>query len=94
MEKYYFFDAGERAYDDTLGYLYICEKMEILKVFTRAEIIELALELDPIRMKEFITNYPLTEEEIDIIKTLYKYDTSYMKFIVKQKMISKKKPIS
>ena len=27
----YGFDAGYRAYDDTLGYIYICEKMQILR---------------------------------------------------------------
>lgn len=84
---YYSFDAGgNMAYDDTLGYIYICEKMEILKVFTRREIINLALDLDPIRMNEFIWNYPLTEEEIEIIKEKYKYGTKNMKFKVKQKI--------
>ena len=59
--------------------------MEILKLFSRVEIIKLALEINPIRMKEFIAHYPLTEEEIEMIKTHYKYDTSYLKFKIKTK---------
>ncbi len=61
------FDAGEGKYDDSLGFMYICEKMEILKVLTRKEILELALELNELRLKQFLLFYPLTEEEIEVI---------------------------
>lgn len=71
----YGFDAGYRAYDDTIGYIYITEKMKILKVFTRKEIIEMATNMTPIRINTFLYLYPLTEEEAKYLEEHYKYDT-------------------
>lgn len=70
----YGFDAGYRAYDDTLGFIYICEKMNILKVFTREEILKMALEMSPLRLEILISLYPFTKEEAEIIKKNYKVD--------------------
>ena len=68
----YGFDAGYRAYDDTIGYIYVCEKMEILKVFTRQEILKMALNMSSLRLQVLISLYPFTEEEAEIIKNNYK----------------------
>ena len=74
----YGFDAGLRSYDDTLGYIYICEKMQIQKVYTREEIIKMALEMHEARLKEFLGAYPLTPDEISIImnhcNSMYYFD--------------------
>lgn len=72
--KMYGFDAGYRAYDDTIGYIYITEKMEILKVFTREEIINMAVDMPPIRLDVFLYLYPITEEEANYLKKHYKYE--------------------
>ena len=37
--NYYSVDGGERSPDDSTGIIYMCEKMEILKVLSRDEII-------------------------------------------------------
>lgn len=77
--KMYGFDAGYRAYDDTIGYIYITEKMEILKVFTREEIIDMAINMPPIRLSTFLYLYPLTPEEAKYLKENYKYnDLGYL----------------
>lgn len=70
----YGFDAGYRAYDDTLGYIYVCEKMKILKVFNREEILNMALKMSPLRLEILISLYPFTKEEAEIIKKNYKVD--------------------
>lgn len=76
---WYGFDAGLRAYDDTIGYIYITEKMEILKVFTREEIIDMAVDMPPIRLDTFLYLYPLTSEEAKYLKENYKYnDLGYL----------------
>ena len=74
--KMYGFDAGYRAYDDTLGYIYICEKMRILKVFSREEIIEMALKMDTTRLEIFLGLYPLTEEEKELFKKAFRNQSS------------------
>lgn len=81
----YGFDAGYRAYDDSLGYIYVCEKMEILRVFTREEILEMALQMNPIRLNIFLSVYPLTEQEAEIIRKCYKDYTSKMQIKIKRK---------
>ena len=68
----YGFDAGYRAYDDTIGYIYISEKIEILKLFTRKEIIDMATEMTPSRLTIFLRLYPLTPEEAEYLKNNYK----------------------
>ncbi len=71
--KTYGFDAGYKSYDDTLGYIYITEKMEILKVLTREEILDLAIKMSPISLKTFLDLYPITPEESDYLKDNYIY---------------------
>lgn len=83
--NYYGVDGGERSPDDSTGIIYMCEKMEILKVLSRDEIIQLALELPPYRMQSFLYNYPLLKEEKDIIMSSYTYGTNDLKFIAKRK---------
>ena len=68
--NYYGVDGGKRSLDDSTGIIYMCEKMEILKIFSREEIIQLALELPPYRMQSFLFNYPLLKEEKAIIMNL------------------------
>ncbi len=72
--NWYGFDAGYRSYDDTIGYIYVTEKMEILKVFTREEIIDMAVEMAPISLDTFLYLYPLTKEEAKYLIDNYKYD--------------------
>ncbi len=67
----YGFDAGYRAYDDSIGYIFICEKMKILKVFTREEIFDMALHMNPTRLKIFLSLYPLTFIEAETLKDKY-----------------------
>ena len=86
--KMYGFDAGYRAYDDTIGYIYITEKMEILKVFTRNEIIDMAVEMPPIRLDTFLYLYPLTIEEAEYLKKHYKYADLGHLWVKPQKNIS------
>ena len=71
--KMYGFDAGYRAYDDTIGYIYITEKMRILKVFTREEILDMAVKMPPIRLDTLLYLYPLTKEEAEYLKENYLY---------------------
>lgn len=72
--NWYGFDAGYRAYDDTIGYIYITEKMEILKVYTREEILDMAVNMPPIRLDTFLYLYPLTKEEAQYLIEHYKYE--------------------
>ena len=48
--------------------------MEILKVFTREEIIDMAVEMAPISLDTFLYLYPLTKEEAKYLIDNYKYD--------------------
>ena len=79
----YGFDAGYRAYDDTIGYIYVCEKMEILKVYTREEILKMALSMSPLRLQILISLYPFTREEAEIIKKNYKPEEAIDPFSVR-----------
>ena len=68
----YEIDAGEHSTDDRLGYVYICQKMEILKVLTREEIIDIGLNLLGYRLEKFIEEFPLTKEEALLFKEKFK----------------------
>jgi len=72
------------CYDDEYnGYydMYVCEGMEILKVLSRKEIIEMALDLYTYRIKNFLKTFKLSNEEIKIFKKVYKQDKEVLKFI-------------
>lgn len=84
----YGFDAGFRAYDDTIGYIYICEKMEILKVFTREEIIDMALNFSSYRLETFLSLYPLTKEEAEYLKENCKEKIIYNTYSGQTKTVS------
>lgn len=77
-------DAGDGAYDDTLGYVYMCEKMQILKVFSREEIIGMALGLCGMRLEEFLKSYPLTDNEEKVIIDHFE-SLGYLKQKIKKK---------
>lgn len=87
--KMYGFDAGFRAYDDTLGYIYVCEKMKILKVYTREEILDMALQMSPLRLEILLALYPITEKEASIIKSKYEETKIEDPFLKKEKIIEK-----
>ena len=71
----YTVDAGENSADDRLGYVYICQKMEILKILTREEIIDIGLNLLGYRLEKFIEEFPLTKEEALLFKEKLKNKT-------------------
>ena len=55
------------------------ESSKILKVFTREEIIDMAVDMPPIRLDTFLYLYPLTSEEAKYLKENYKYsDLGYL----------------
>ncbi len=85
----YGFDAGFRAYDDTLGYIYVCEKMKILKVYTREEILNMALEMSPLRLEILLALYPITEKEANIIKEKYETFKIEDPFLKKELILQK-----
>lgn len=60
-------------YDDYYGYydMYAVEKLEILKVLSRSEIIEYALGLNDERLKRFLSGIKLTPDEIESILKLH-----------------------
>lgn len=68
--------SGEinESYDDYNGYydMYCVEKMEILKHLNRSEIINLGLNLHPLRAKRFVSSFKLKSEEIILFKEKYK----------------------
>ena len=62
------------SYDEYNGYydMYCAEKMEILKQLNRSEIINVGLNLHPIRANRFISTFKLTPGEINLFKEKYK----------------------
>lgn len=62
------------SFDDYNCYydMYCVEKMEILKHLNRTEIINLGLNLHPIRAKRFVSSFKLTLDEIKLFKEKYK----------------------
>ncbi len=63
-----------QCYDDEyFGYydMYVCEGMEVLRILSHSEIIELALDLYNYRIEKFIKTFKLTDDEIKIFKKVY-----------------------
>lgn len=60
--------------DEYAGYydMYCAERLEILKKLTRAEIINIGLNLNELRALRFVTSFKLTNEEIEIFKSKFK----------------------
>ena len=71
------------VFDDYYGYynMYVSEKMEIIKVLTREEIITLMLSKHSSSQLRFLRDFKLTEEELNLfdIKTLKK-KTPYFRY--------------
>ena len=63
--------------------------MKILKVYTREEILNMALEMSPLRLEILLALYPITEKEANIIKE--KYETSKIEdpFLKKELILQK-----
>lgn len=69
--------------DEYNGYydMYSVEKLEIIKELSREEIIDIGLNLHPVRAQRFLSTLKLTEEEIDIFKTKFKNNKNIMNII-------------
>lgn len=61
--------------DEYNGYydMYSCERIKILKKLTREEVICIALNLDEIRAKRFVSSFGLTKNEIELFKNKFFY---------------------
>lgn len=70
-------DEGEDHYYGFYD-MYAVERLKILKVLSRLEIIEEGLKLNDTRVERFISLFPLTEEEIILFKEHFKSDISVM----------------
>lgn len=59
--------------DEYNGYydMYACEYLRIIKVLTREEIIDYALNLNEMRVKRFISQFKLNKEEIELFKNKF-----------------------
>lgn len=67
--------SGEMVsyFDDYYGYydMYAVEKLEILKLLTREEIVGIGLSIGYERVKRFIAGFKLNQEEIEAFKNKY-----------------------
>ena len=59
-------DKYDDEYYDYLD-MYASSKLEILKVLSREEVLEIALNNSAIHILRFISGYKLTDEEIDVV---------------------------
>ena len=90
----YSVDTGYKAYDDRNGIAYVCRCMEVLKVFTREEIIEIGLNLIGSRLEKFIERFPLTEEEALLFKEKFKDEYTINRNLISEKIDSYQKKLS
>ena len=70
-----FFDTIKIEYSDEYnGYydLYCVEKLEILNVLSREELINIGLSLNELRVERFVSTLSLFKEEISLFKEKYK----------------------
>lgn len=69
--------------DEYYGYydMYAVEKIEIIRIISREEIIKLGLNLIDIRAIRFIQGYKLTNEEINLFKEKFKNFPNILKAI-------------
>lgn len=72
------FGEKTKINDEYYGYydMYVCEGMEIQKILTREEIIQIGLNLYSYRATKFLKTFKLTKQEIEIFKEVYKQDIS------------------
>lgn len=70
-------------YDDYYGYydMFVVSKLQLIKMLSRDEIIDISLNLDSIRAKRFLSGYKLTKEELLIFKNKFKSDISVQEYI-------------
>ncbi len=72
------------TYDDEYnGYydMYVCEKIKILKVLTRKEILNIGLTLTKDRLKRYITTLKLNNNELAIFKEKFKNDQEILTYL-------------
>ena len=69
--------------DEYHGYydMFAVEKIEILKLLRREELINIGLSLNELRAKRFVSSLSLTKEEIELFKEKYKEKNLVMKAI-------------
>lgn len=67
------FDEVPYGYADYYGYydMYACSDIEIIRYIPREELIYKALGLSEYRMKRFISNIKLTEDELKLFENIY-----------------------
>jgi len=60
--------------DDYFGYfdMFVCEGMEILKVYSRSEVIDMMMELHLERLERFLITNQLSLSELELFKEIYK----------------------
>ena len=90
----YSLDTGHKAYDDRNGIAYVCRSMEILKVFSREEIVEIGLNLLGHRLEKFIERFPLTKEEALLFKEKFKDEYTYYRKPMTEKIDDYQKKLS
>ena len=66
-------DCVDESYSEYYGYynLYACSDMEVVRFISRAELISMALRLNNIRMKRFVSDIKLSPKEIELFKGIF-----------------------
>lgn len=69
--------------DEYCGYydLYVCQGMEILKVYSEEEVINMCLALNGYRAENFLKTFKLTKNQIKMFKETFKDDNTILKYI-------------
>ena len=78
-------DGACEKYEDTYNEyydLYSVEKLKIVKVLTREEIINIGINLDEIRVKRFIQGFKLNSQEIELFKDKFQNNISVINVIL------------
>lgn len=76
--------GGKCTYNDEYnGYydMYSVEILEIIRIINREELINMALNLNQLRVERFITNYRLSKDEIELFKEKFSYSPRVLKAI-------------
>ena len=70
-------------FDEYNGYydMFAVEQLEIIKKITRKEIIDIAINLNNIRVKRFISGYRLDKNEIELFKNKFEKDKDVLNVI-------------
>ncbi len=71
------------SFDDYYEYynMYVTEKLRILKILTREEIINIELELNLDRVERFLSGFKLSKEEIELFKNKFNNNQTILQYI-------------